>query len=241
MHVARPQHGMDEALPQPQAVLKAIVIAAHRVAGHQRMKDLFVIVAVVLYSRLGAVGLNRQAVDVDGDPPRGVVVAGGPQVTARPIGQRLPQSLGVGFVVSQGREQPRLRGLAGQPLLLHPLARPIPSGQPHGRIVGQLVYVVLGVVALGHGIQAFAEQFHQGIADVIGMATVVELGGQRLGQTEAVIGLAQQQRSRIAGQAILPAAHLYRTIERRLKQQLLAFTHKLPPFDCSGSQEHPCF
>jgi hypothetical protein len=54
-----------------------------------------------------------------------------------------------------------------------------------------------------------------------------------------VIGLSQQQHPRITGQAILPAANLHGAIERRLKQRLLAFTHKMPPFDFSGSHENP--
>ena len=241
MHVARPQHGMHKALAQPQAILKAVVVAAHRVAGHQRMKDLLVIVAVVLDPRLCAVSLNRKAVDVDGDAPCGMVVARGPQMTARPIGQRLAEDLGIRFVVSQSRQQSRLGGLAGQPLFLCSLARTIPSGHSHGRIMGQLVHVVLGVVALGHGVQAFAEQFHQGIADAIRMAAVVQLGGQRLRQAQAMIGLPQQQRSRVAGQPILSAPHLHRTIERGLKQQLLAFTHQMTPFDFSRCREQPLF
>ena len=239
MHVARPQHGVDEALTQSQAFLKAVVIAAHRVAGDQGVKHLFLIVAVVLRARLSAVGLNRKAVDVDRDPPRGMVVARGPQVTPRPVGQRLAELLDVGFEVSQGVEQARLRGLAGQPLLLHALARAVPGGQPQGRIVGQLVHVVLGVVALGQRVEAFAEQFHQLIAGTVRIAAIVESGGQRAGQVEAMIRLAQQQHSGVTGQAILPAPHLHGAIESGLEQRLFAFTHEVSPFRLPCCRTNP--
>jgi hypothetical protein len=95
MHVARPQHGMHKALAQSLATLKAVVVAAHRVAGHQRMKDILVVVTVVLDPRLFPVSLNWKAVDVDGDAPSSVVVARCPQMARRPIGQRLAEEFGM--------------------------------------------------------------------------------------------------------------------------------------------------
>jgi hypothetical protein len=56
---------------------------------------------------------------------------------------------------------------------------------------------------------------------------------------QALIRLAQQQRSRVTRQPVLAAAHLHRAIERGLKQRLLAFTHPTTPFHLPKCRENP--
>ena len=57
IHVALPQDGVNEAVPQPLAFPRAVVVAAHREAGDQRMIDGLLIVTVIASPQLLAVNL----------------------------------------------------------------------------------------------------------------------------------------------------------------------------------------
>lgn len=71
---------MHEAASQAVSLVHAVVLAGHRVTGHQRMIDRLSVVAVVGGAGLPTMHENRKAVDVEGHPARGVVASGGSQM-----------------------------------------------------------------------------------------------------------------------------------------------------------------
>ena len=142
--LALPQDGVQEAVSQTVSVLHAVVLAGHRVAGQQRMIDGVAVVPVVGGAGLPSVHDDWKAVDVDGHPACGVVASGGTEMTLAGVGQRVAQRRPIAGRERQQIDQPRLRGLTGQALVERLLAGTIPSGQLHGRIMGQAIGVVLG-------------------------------------------------------------------------------------------------
>jgi hypothetical protein len=138
-------------------------------------------------------------------------------MTLARLGQRVTQRRPIAGRASEQVDQSRLGRLTGQAFCQRLLARPIPGGQLHGRIMGQPIGVVLGRVALGQGIQPFAQQFDQLIANQILPTRIGESSGQPLGQPEAMIGLAQQDQACIGRDPLVGLADLDGAVESRLK------------------------
>jgi hypothetical protein len=57
------------------------------------------------------------------------------------------------------------------------------------------------------------------------LSRIAQLPGQRVGQSETMVGFPQQHHSGIRGQTIVAPLDLDRPIERGLKEGLLPFTH----------------
>ena len=92
-HVARPQDGVHEAVAQPVALHRTVVVADHREAGQERMIHRFLVVTVVHAARLPARNHHRKTVEVQRAVTHGVVPAGAPQVPLGPLGQRVAHGL----------------------------------------------------------------------------------------------------------------------------------------------------
>ena len=140
--------------------------------------------------------LDREAVDIERDaarrrPLRGARAAAGPQVPRATLGQAVAQRGAVGREAREDIEQSRLRGLTGQAFVERGIARSVPGGQFHGRIVGQPIGVVLGRIAQCQAVQPLAQQFDQGVANPVLPPRIDKLRGQPFRQTQPMIGLAQ--------------------------------------------------
>jgi len=112
--------------------------------------------------------LNRKAVDVQRDASRRRVAAGGAKMTHATFGQAVTQRGAVDRVIAQRVQQPRLRGLARQPLIDRCRAACIPSGQLHRRIMGQTIGIVLCRVAQRQTVQSLAQQLDQFVTNSVG-------------------------------------------------------------------------
>jgi hypothetical protein len=224
MRVATPQDGVDEPVAQPSALPRIVVIARHREAGHQGMIHRGMIMAVVGGPRLIAVDFQGKAVDVDRAPPHRVIAAR-PQVPLDPICQGPSHHLQIVPHVGHHVQQPRLRGLARQPLRQHLLARTIPGRHPHRRIMGQPVEIVLGPIAQRQAIDPLPQQLRDPIADQVLVPWVGQLLCQRVNQPQTMIGFPQQDGSAVRGETIVTSLDLDGPIERRLEKRPFAFTH----------------
>ncbi len=211
------QDGMHEAVSQAITFVHGVVIAGHRVAGDQRMVDRIAVVAVVCRARLMAVHLDRKAVDVHRDVPRGMVAAGGPQMPLARLAQRIAEGRQIAAGARQDVDQPRLRGLAGHSLVERLLAGTVPGGQLHRRVVSQAIGVVLSTVAEGQGIHPLAHQLDQLIPNQVLPAWIMQPSGQPFGDAQPMIGLAQQKQAAIRRDPIIAGPHLDRPVERRLE------------------------
>ena len=89
------------------------------------------------------------------------------------------------------------------------------------------VQVVLGMVAEAQAVDALAEQFGETVADRLLIAGVGQLSSQIADQSEAVIDFAEQQNSRVAGDALVLLADLDAAVECGLPEPSLAFTHDM--------------
>jgi hypothetical protein len=69
--------------------------------------------------------------------------------------------------------------------------------------VGEHVEIVLGAVPERKSVQALAQQLGLGIPDLHRIPGIPEAGGQALHQAKLVIGLPQQQRAGVGGQAVV--------------------------------------
>jgi hypothetical protein len=65
--------------------------------------------------------------------------------------------------------------------------------------VGEPVGAVLPGKPQGEGVESFAKKFGQGLADEALITVVMESVGKRLGQTQAMIGLADEQDTGVGG------------------------------------------
>ncbi len=230
MHLPLPQDRMQKAVAQSVAVSRAVVRAGHRVASHQRMIHGLLVITVVRGTGLLAIHLNGKAVDVHGYAPRrrplrGARAAGGPQMPLARIGEHIAQRRPVAGSERQDIDQPRLRRLAGEPFLDGLVAGAVPSGHLHRGIMRQAVGVVLGGVAEGESIHAFAKEFDELIASDVLLARIFEAGGQRLGEPEAMIGFSEEDETTVGGDPVIAGEHLDGAVERGFPKGLFSFTH----------------
>ena len=159
MHLPLPQDGVQEAVSQAMSLVHAVVVAGHRVTGDQRMINGVFIVTVICGAGLVAMHKDGEAVDVDGDLPRGMVASLRAEVPLARIGQRIAQSVPVAGFARENVEQSRLRGLAGHSFVERSVAGPVPGRHLHGRIVRHAVGVVLRRVSGRQRIDPLAQQF----------------------------------------------------------------------------------
>ena len=229
VNLSLPKRRMEEAVSQAMTFASAVVIAIDREAGNLRMVNRVAIVTVVTAALLLTVNHDRKAIDVDGGSHHGVIARGArtAQVAMRPIEQAVAKCLTVFRKVGQPIDQSRLRGLTGKPLLEHFFARTIPSGHPHRRIVGEAVEVVLVFVAEGEGIQPFTQQLRGGVANLLWIARIGELFGQRFDQPKLVIEFSQQDSTGVRSDSLLARLNFDRPVEFRFKESTLRFTHRV--------------
>ena len=154
-----------------------------------------------------------------------------------PRGQGLPQ----GPAVRPGGEpidQPPVGRLAGQAFVEHGRAGAVPDAQPHGRVVGQQVVVVLVDMAEGQTVEVLAEQLDLLIADAVGPARVGEFRRQVSREGQAVINLAEQEGPGVVGDSMIGLTELDGSVKRGLEKPSLAFTHEvhLPFCSCGSGQ-----
>jgi hypothetical protein len=146
-----------------------------------------------------------------------MVAARGPQMTLTGLAQRVAQRRAVARREREDVDQTRLGGLTGQALIERLLARTIPSGHLHGRVVSQAVGVVLGGVTQRQAIDAFAQQFDQLIANQVLVTRIVQPLGQPLADAEPMIGLTQQDQAPVGCDPIITRLHLDRPVKTRLE------------------------
>jgi len=127
--------------------------------------------------------------------------------------------------VRQRVEQPRLRGLAGLPLVDRRRATRVPRRQFHGRIVSQPVDVVLRRVAQRQRVHPLPQQLDHLVANAIAPPRIEQLPGQMLDQPQPMIGLPQQQQAGVRRDALVGCANLHRTVKIRLEEPNPGFTH----------------
>ena len=143
------------------------------------MIDGFLVVAVVAGSRLMAVNLDREAVDVDGGiADATVAVARAFEMPMRPFEQGTPYGLVIGFAGGQPIDEPGLRGLAGHALVENFFARPVPRGHLDRRIMGEPVQVILMDLAQSHGVDSFPQKFDTLVTDAVSSSGVDQLIGE---------------------------------------------------------------
>jgi hypothetical protein len=83
--------------------------------------------------------------------------------------------------------------------------------------VRQTVGVVLRRVTEAQGVDSRAEQFDELIADAIVSTGIVQPLGERLRDSQPMVGLPQQQEARVGGDPIIARNHLDGTVETRFK------------------------
>jgi hypothetical protein len=149
------QDGVDESVPEPPAV----VVAFGREPGHEGVVHRLLVVPAVGRARLVAVGLDPQAVDIEGPPHDGVVLPDGAQVPLHPNGERRAQPLEVALVVREDIEEPGLRWLTGEPLVENAFARSVPHRHPEDGVVREEVHVITYTVVQGEAVDPLPQEF----------------------------------------------------------------------------------
>jgi hypothetical protein len=175
--------------------------------------------------RLTAVHLDGHRVDVHrtgGDLSAG---AAGPLVMADRFGQGFPDRLQAGREVGDAADEPSVGGLTAQAFVQDLLARAIPNGHLHGRIVGQAVDVVLMGIAQGQGVQVVAKQFGVRVTAAAGIAGTDQPRGQVSRQPQAVIGLAEEDGPGVGGDAGIGLTDLDGLVKRGGEHTSMCFTH----------------
>ena len=132
--------------PPAEPDIEEIPRLAHR--RHQGMVDPGPVVAVPLASRLSAVNLRRQAVQVDHEPLRQPAVVHGPDPPSREPRKPVAKHLGV-LPLPQRRHHPRQRGLRRQRPPQRCRPRPVAHPEAQRRVSAQRPRVVVIPAALG--------------------------------------------------------------------------------------------
>ena len=226
---------MQKTIAQSEAVLGRIVLAADAEAGDQRMIAAVPIVSVVDDPLLRAAAGDEEAVNVDGDGGRAAVGAGAAEPPLRPVGQAVAEGLQILGAARQDVDQPRLRGLAGQPLVEGAAIVSIPAGQAEGRIVSQAVEIVLSGVTKCQRVDPFAEQFQERVTDAVLTPRIVKLAGERLAQPQPVIGFPQQDHPAIGREPFVGRRDLDGPLKSRLQKPRMSFTHRVILLVCGTS------
>jgi hypothetical protein len=219
--VAPSKDRVDKPLPQPRTV----VVAAGAEAGHHRIVHRLAVVAVVRPTRLVAVDLDGERVDVQCAAEDLAPLAGGPLVACDPLRQRFAHSLEVGLDARNTSQESPIRRLAGQAFVDHLGPGPVPDGHLHRHVVGHGVGVVLVGVAEGKRVDMLAEQFSLRIAGGFLVAWIDERRAQVGGQAEALIDLAEQDGSGIGGDVRIDLTQLDRLVKSGLEEPSVCFTH----------------
>ena len=157
------------------------------------MIDGLLVVTVVAGPRLLAINLHRETVDVDGGvADAAVAVAGAFDMPMDPVEQGAPHGLEIRLAVGQPIDEPGLSGLAGQALIEHFFAGPVPGGHLHGGIMGEPIEIILIGLSQGHGVNSFPQQFDALIADAVLLARIDQSIGKGFGESEPMIEVPQQ-------------------------------------------------
>ncbi len=93
--------------------------------------------------------------------------------------------------------------------------------------MGQGVLIVLVRIAQRQRVEVLTQQFHLEVADAVRTPVVRQLRGQIGCQSQAMIGLTQQQRPSVGRDSRIGLPQLDRAVKRRLKQPSVAFTHEV--------------
>ena len=126
--------------PPAEPDIEEIPRLAHR--RHQGMVDPGPVVAVPLASRLSAVNLRRQAVQIDHEPLRQPAVVHGPDPPPREPRKPVAKHLGV-LPLPQRRRHPRQRGLRRQRPPQRCRPRPVAHPEAQRRVSAQRPRVVV--------------------------------------------------------------------------------------------------
>jgi hypothetical protein len=143
--------------------------------------------------------------------------AGTAQVAMDPIEEAVAKRLTVSRRIGQPIDQSRLGGLTRESLLEHFIARSIPSGHPHCRIVRETVEVILVFAPQCQGINPLSQEFGGRVTNFLGMARIVDLFGQRFDESQSVIGLPQQHGAGMRSDSLLGCLDFDGPVEFRLE------------------------
>ena len=178
--IARPQE-------EGQQLLRAVVDLG---GDDQRQVAVLVVVAVKKGQLLLAVRFVVGDVQVENDPPRRRGLVPGHENLERDLGQ--PVEFAAPDAVFKTRQR-RLRGEIGVAL------GPAPGGHFQDRIGAQPVGVVAVFVTGGDLVNALPEQVVHGMADLAGLARVVQPRGHLGGQAEGSVDLGEQHQPAVGG------------------------------------------
>jgi hypothetical protein len=101
--------------------------------------------------------------------------------------------------VERGRRRQRRAAIRGtEPVLAERVG--VLAGDGQERIAAQLIVIIEVFVTEGERFDALGEQGFEVVLDEAGVALIVEASGQRPGEAEAAIDLAQQQHAAVGGE-----------------------------------------
>jgi hypothetical protein len=163
-----------------------------------------------------AMHLDGQRVDVQRAMRDLPPAAGGLLVAGDPYGKGFVDRATLGFA-RQAVHQPPVRRLTGKAFLENLLARAVPDGQLHGRVVGQRVLVVLVGVAQGQAVQVLADQLDLLVTDALRIAPVQQPRRQVRRQAQAMIDLAEEQGPGVGSNPRIGLTHLDAAIKGKLE------------------------
>jgi len=93
--------------------------------------------------------------------------------------------------------------------------------------VRQAVEIVLVLAAQGEGVNPFPQQLGRRVANLFGMARIVDFFPQRFDQPELMIDFPQQQRAGMGSDSQRRRLNFDGPVEFRFKKSPLSFTHRV--------------
>lgn len=109
----------------------------------------------------------------------------------------------------------------------HLIAVSVPDGGAKRGVMSKSIDIVLRRASDGHGKDAFTDELIDLVANAIGSPWILDSSGNRIGQSESMIGFAEQDNPGVGGQPLIGSLNLDRTIEFRLKKVTLSFTNRV--------------
>ena len=215
-------------------------------AGHQRMIDALVVVAVVLRTRLMTRHFDGQRIHIDGHVAQAVAAPASLDLPRGGLQQRLAQHAAIVRGAQHARQagERRLRGqsvgllrVLGQrtavrgrrPSFERRDAAAGRDGEAQDGVVAQGVGVVLVAPALAQQQQRRVQQLDEWVRHEFRVAGVRKPLGQPARHAEPLDDLAQQHRAGLGGQAFRPRLDAQRTVEIQREKCQIGFTHWGPP------------